>query len=205
MPKELKVLIYEYDELDAKAKQRAYDKWLEGWDNFNSTDNRKSMEEFVELFPSLRAGDWSYGGGRHYCNGSYGDWHQYETSMWELQGLRLHRWLVNNILPKIERPKTYYAHHPSHKTWRSKISILLDCPFTGTGTDHFILDPFMAFIKRPNKHTTMRLLISHCLSHWAGSCDNDQEDQSSKEVFAIEARERKMMFYASGSIQSYGH
>jgi len=165
--------LYKYDELPTdEAKQKAID-WYRGCEESDPTWHREwcnSLNAFVELF-NLDC-DTRYE--RLYFN--YG---RIDDNILELKGLRLWKYLHNRDYVK---------------------RIAKDCPFTGYCGDESILDPLRAFIKAPNKNTTLEELLRDCLSSFETAWEKDREYLTSDESIIEHIQINEYEFTENGSI-----
>lgn len=130
--------------------------------------------------------------------------------MWELSGRRLQRWIINNILPQLERGKYYFKYNferRQYTTRRSRVQFNIDCPFTGTSIDHDILKPLLDFVGDrliKDSDYSMSDLVDDCLQSWADAAGAAHEWAHSKERFIEESEERGTLFYEEGRIYDWG-
>ena len=143
---EKKVYSFEDLENNIELKSRVLDKWRTYVEYHFIDEIYESKNAYVESLPEIE---------------------------YDLTGLRLRTWLINNYLPDIEQHKTIYACRMNDGKLfkncvglnsikrRSKINIEISCPFTGMCYDHDFLEPILNFIKRPSEFTTWRDLMIH--------------------------------------------
>jgi len=135
----VKYYIYSIDELSKKAKEKAYDKWLEHYDYPWGKENRDTLKAFEKLFP-IKVLDWEYGLDRNFITFKVID-----DNIKNLSGIRLLKYLYNNYFALLFKSKVYY--HPKNSTKQriSKIFYEEDRELTGYYLDYDILDLYMNF------------------------------------------------------------
>lgn len=130
--------VYTYDELSESAQSRAKD-WYHKNVEFFADDYAKALNKFCEILNL----DYSVGG---YDNIVFVPGRKFDDSVKGLRGLRLQKWLYNNLKNDIFGQKTF-RHRNNYKARRkSKIFITDDCELTGTWVDNILLEPFYKFI-----------------------------------------------------------
>jgi hypothetical protein len=181
----LEIPLYHFDQLSDEAKEKARDWWrdLEASDMAWSAERRESLEAFCKQFP-VKAKDWEYD-----------QWSYSITSEFtgteeegELRGRRLAAWLWNNHHRVLATRKVY----TKGKTSRTSRIIYEQpsCVFTGYCMDDTLMDPIMAFLKKPTGKT-LEDLLDDCLQAWGKGARDDvnwiMQDEQVDE--AIEANE----------------
>ena len=200
MPETRTIQVYKVSELRNDAKDSAYYRWLEnepyGWES----DNRKTLDEFVKVFP-VKVTHWEY------SDSSYSIRSELTTddvpatmSRW-----RLATYIWNNYGPTLF-PGKYYSKGRyvggkyQYKSRRSKIILQpQNCCLTGFCRDEDILDPVYDFLKRPDS-TTFEQLMRDCCKAWAKACSDDMEASTTMEVFEEYCEDNDMRFEANGVI-----
>ncbi len=177
--------VYKFDELSDRAKEKARD-WMRE-SNYElgypwADETRQSLEAFAKLFP-ITLKDWSYGGRGEGVYFSIDD-----ENIEGLKGLRLHRWLMNNIHPRIFKGKYYSTvgkHVDGKYTYTNRHSncqLESSCPLTGYCMDEVLLDPVHAFLKKPALDVTLKDLLEDCFHAWVKEASNDADYQNSDEA-----------------------
>lgn len=197
--KTIKTVVYNFDELSDTAKEEARD-WYRSIDTEIawSRENRESMEAFAGIFP-IKVIDWSYG------DRSSGVRFRIEDENVEgLKGLRLHRWLMNNVHHKIYQGKYYSTAGDyvdgkyTYKKRHSNVQLESSCPFTGYCMDDTLLDPIHAFLKAPSVAMTLKELLDDCFDAWVKACEAEIEYQNSDEAVDETIRVNEYTFTADG-------
>jgi hypothetical protein len=177
------ISIYKFSELPEDAQQRAIDDWRQRDEPAWDSENRESLKAFESLFP-ISSTDWEYGY-HNYIN--YKLDYVYDDEIFDLTGIRLLKYLVNNYWDSIYKGKYYSTHgnwvdgNYKYKFRHSNCQYESCCPFTGYFMDDILLDPIHEFIKNPNEYTTFEQLLYECLQAWVYACRDDWEYQQSDE------------------------
>lgn len=135
--------IYKFGELNEQAKEKAKEKfeYYDFWQN----ERRESFKAAKELYKKLET--------------ETGD---------EISGLRLYKFIQNNILPELRKKIKYYKTEGGHigkyaaskldKTGKERFSKIKyeECSINLTGycADYDFLEPIFDFLKNPDKNTT---------------------------------------------------
>lgn len=133
--------VYTYAELSEKAKQAVKSSWK--YDDFWCEERKISMKEAQKLYNIL-------------------DPANYDNYILDISGLRLYKYIVNNILPKLKLHFKYvkgggkYESHKAKSGERlSKIQYSYEpSNLTGLCYDYDFLKPIMDFLKKPDENTT---------------------------------------------------
>ena len=194
----IETLVYEFHELSETAQQRAYEKSLDSFEMSWTSENSESLAEFCREFP-VTAKDWSYGNAASISSViHYGE---YEKEVWELSGLRLRTWLLNNFHNVLYKGK--YIHLPiqgRHVFKYSKAMIEESCcPFTGYCMDDTLMDPIWGFIRKPDNRT-LEDILGECLWSWVQACQKDYEWQTSFDAFKEDCEANKWEFTEDGEM-----
>lgn len=213
--KQITINTYEITELSEKAKEKAYYKWLDGWDYFWSGDNEESLKKFAEIFP-IKIRNWSYGG-----RGKGVDWtFTKRDEVEELSGWRLATYLWNNyghiiykkkyrnsflrknrIVHKMVRQEYRKNKYGEESYWTTVSSNLFretyNCPLTGYYIDNSLFHPIWEFMNKPD-NTTFHDLLDNCLEQWVKDCAEDYEHCSSMEYFTEECESNGWQFDEKG-------
>lgn len=194
-------IIFKIDELSETAQQKAWEKSLQHFDMPWADENRQSLEAFCKEFP-VKAKDWCYGDRADIV--PVMEFSQYDDAVWELTGLRLRTWLLNNfdhVLYAGKYISKTYSTLPYRYRFRHSKAIIEEscCPFTGYCMDETLLDPIRKFIKTPDNRT-LEDLLGECLWSWVYACQEDYEYQSSFECFIEDARANEWEFNESGEM-----
>lgn len=188
----VKYRVYTIDELSEKAKEKAYNAWLEHWDYGWEKENRDTLKAFEKLFP-IKVLDWEYGLYRNYIT-----FEVIDDDIKNLSGIRLLKYLYNNYFNLLFKPKVY--HHPKNlkKQRTSKIFYDEDRWLTGYYLDYDILDPIYEFFKNP-KNISFEDLMSRCLNKWVKTCSQDYEYCLSFENFVEESHINNWLYFEDGT------
>jgi len=130
---------------------------------------------------------------------------------YELQGLRLRTWIINNYLCSVEKFKTHYACRlnngelimncvgDSSIKKRSNILTEISCPFTGYSYDHDFLNPILNFINSPDNQTWDELTdVDYVLNRLI---ENERNHQMSDEYILETIEANNYEFDENGEIQ----
>lgn len=198
--------VYKYDELSEKAKTHAWTENMESDEYPWSHENRKSLEMFCEHF-SISVTDWEYGGYSlpHISWTLKDSWYyDYTDKILDFEGVRLHKWIVNNCWDWLFKPKTisttgrYVDGRYTYKSYKSKCQVDNSCVLTGYCVDDDLLQPLYCFLKNPQEGIALERLIGNCLDSWLQYCHKDRESYFSQEYFAEQAIEQGYEFYENG-------
>lgn len=198
--------IYDYEELSPKAKEKAYNDFLNTDDYFSADENKTTLEKFAKIFPVNRL-EWEYGYGQ-YINFSMNT--EYEE-IDELSGVRLLKYLWNNYSSYLFKGNYYWLHSKIEKSenkptigkFKTRTSKLLkntDCVLTGFYLDMEILDPIYKFLNKPSDNITFKDLMRKCLNSWLKTCVNDYNNYYSEENFKELCMANEWEFLNDGKI-----
>lgn len=182
------IKIYKFAELSEEAKEKAIERMREtefyhssgyfdtvkkGLDAFNCSLSNYSID-----FDNINSSDWTIKFG-------------YDDEVLGLSGLRLRKWLINNICQpymKVTHERKPYGKYfkDTNGKWRyprrSKIFVTeTTCPFTGVCMDENFLDPIRKFLKQPDNSTTLEELIKECVWETFNAACNEWEYMQSEE------------------------
>lgn len=137
--KTIETTLYKYSELSEKAKEYVKNHW--DYDDFWGGDRRASRKAAQEIYERINRS--------------------------ELDGLRLYKWIVNNILPELTsvrkyyksgfdgKPGKYYTKYRKQNSYEkcvrfSQIFERVDADnLTGYCADHAFMEPLFDFLKNP--------------------------------------------------------
>ena len=216
--KPITINAFEITELSDKARERAYHKWLDGYEYFCADDNRASLLAFEKSFP-VKIRDWSYGG-----RGEGVSWDfTKDDDIEELSGHRLATYLWNNfsdvlyqrkyktsfkrkgkinhrmITQKLCKDRTTGEEYYWTKVTSNIFVETYNCPLTGYCIDNSLLDPMWKFMDKPDGRT-FKELIDDCFEEWVKDCNTDYEYSSSEEFFIEECASQDWSFDEGGRI-----
>lgn len=169
MPIERTIKLYQFDELDDRARERAREWYRQGIEYDWGSDNVASLKAFADWF-QVRIRDYSLGGSDNRSQGV-----KYELccddNLLGLSGVRLWKYFQNNphMLPDLSG----------------------SCPFTGYYMDETLLNPIRAFLDKPTEGTTYEELIKDSIDEFCHAYAQDVDYQYSDEAVdeSIEANE----------------
>ena len=179
------ISIYNFDELDEDAKERARD-WARGIDDLYGwhDDNVQSLIEFAKFVGGNKDYSISLVG---YSSAKvkideydwYDDYDHEEEGYYrhEMKGDYLLYWLKDNI-------KTIEG----------------SCPFTGYCMDEDLLDPMRKFLANPNPDTTFQELVDECVDAWVKQYVADWESTYEDEQIDDFLSANEYDFLEDGSI-----
>lgn len=185
--------LFDYEELEETAQQKAFEEWSARQDYSWSDDNLASLKEFEKLFP-VDVENWEYGYHNHItfiC--------RIESEHENLKGIRLLKHIQNEYMNLLEKPK--YLKHVKGKAYYSKVQKTIDCPFTGYCMDHVLIDPLLKFLKNPDQHCTFQDVLRDCLNNWVIECDRDYQQSISLEFFEQETKENDFKYEKNGNFR----
>jgi hypothetical protein len=201
--------IYSINELSEKAKIKAYNDWLNNFYYAWASDNEASLKAFAEIFV-LKIKSFEY----DTCNGNVSwDYNFYENVdiIENLKGVRLYKWIMNNIYPHISQYKNYWLtsktkinpinNFPLSIKRTSKIIKETNCPLTGYCMDNAILQPILDFIKTPDLSINLTDLIKQCFNEWVKACCEDCERSCSMDSFIEECESNDYTFRINGVME----
>lgn len=180
--KHIQLTLYNFDELPKDAQKAIIDR--ERWDIMEScmdaygTDYRNSLEQFEKLF-DINCYGWEVG----YCSYHYNfridkdEAFEWNHNGWQdipletLSGKLLVRYLQQNILHGLQKGK-YYGKligvfpNAKHVKRYSKVMFESACPLTGCIYDHYLIDPVLEYLDKPNPAITYEELVKNCLDNF---------------------------------------
>jgi hypothetical protein len=192
--KTVNITLYTFDDLadDVQKEIIESERWniMESCMDAYGTDYRASLKEFEEIF-NVTCRDWSVDYSAFFYRFRIEkeeafEWCRTDNSEYDyiklssLKGKLLMRYLQNKILPYITKGK-YYGKlkgvYPNAKHIKrySKVLQECSCPMTGTIYDHFLLDPILEYLEKPDASTTYRHLIDLCLNKFFDTWHKEYE------------------------------
>lgn len=197
------VVYFRLHELPEEVQEKAHENYLnQGHEIAWADENRQSMEEFCKVFP-VDAKDWQYGLCQLYVTPRM-RYSEYADEVWDMTGLRLRTWLLNNFDGVLWKGK-YFSLTTNTSPYRyvhrySKAIIeRASCPFTGYCMDDNLMDPIHKFIEKPDSRT-LEDLLSECLWTWIHACQSEVEHQNSFEYFKDAAEINEWEFDQHGKM-----
>jgi len=181
--KTIKIELYNLEELEESAQQKAYEDHMRYFEYFGHDDNVASLNAFCDLF-NIEVTKFEYGS-QNFIDAEYSDTRILSgTENWyyqpEMEGVRFWKFLNNNdVLPDLSG----------------------NCPFTGVWIDEELLDPLREFIKRPNLHQEWGELLRECLECWIQACRVDYECAISVEMFIESSQVNEWTYEANGAFR----
>jgi hypothetical protein len=181
--------LYKFSELSEQAQEKAINDYrYEDNDYFWHRENLESLKEFERLFP-VKITSWAYGGSWD-RNNHINFVVCLDNEILEMDGLRLHRWFINNYWSYVFEPKQYWICNGHHncaglnaKSRKSRISYEL-ASLTGYCLDYDLLKPLADFMEKPDKYSTLEDIFRDCLDSWLKACVADVDYQNSDEYVA---------------------
>lgn len=183
--REIIVKVYQFNELNDDAKDKARQWFRQGNDYPWFGEYRDSLKSFEKVLP-IKIKDYSYG---EEAYRSYVRFDVTNAELMSLKGLRLRTWLINNFWSHIEKGK--YLGHIKGKSVYSKMVKEVSCPFTGYCSDESLIEPIRKFLKSPDANMTFEELIKECFESFIQDVASDIEYQNSDECIdeTIEAND----------------
>ena len=169
--------VYEYNELSEEAKETALDEWID------------SISEFVwmdEYLDSIQAGLKAFDCTLDDYNIDWLDTNRtsIKISAWDLEEDKEER-DIETVL---------------NEDYKDVIFSKDGCPFTGFCGDENFLDPIRAFLKNPDKETTMKELMDDCVYSVLTAARKDAEYQMTEEYFIDHADANNFEFTEDGKM-----
>ncbi len=192
--KTVNITLYIFDDLaeDVQKEIIERERWniMESCMDSYGSDYRASLKEFEEIF-NVNCRSWSV----DYSSFFYRfqvekeeafEWRRTDNFDYEaielssLKGKLLIRYLQNYILPYITKGKYYgkfVGIHPNAKHIKRYSNVFRECscPMTGAIYDHFLLDPILEYIEKPDANTTYKDLINRCLNSFFDTWHKEYE------------------------------
>lgn len=185
--------VYTLNELTKKAREKAYNNWLERHDYYwDGEYNQKTLQAFEQTF-NIKMERWSY----DTYNYTYRFTSNYSEEEDNLKGIRLLKFLVNNYWNDLYRPRDYWKSY--QKKRESHIFVSNNSVLIGYYMDDVILKPIYDFLKSPDD-TTLYELMDKCLDGFFKACRDDMEYQFSEEYFAESCEENNYEFLSDGTM-----
>lgn len=216
--KTIGLTLYEFDELSKEVQQKIIEK--ERWNIMDQcmscydADYIKSLKEICHIF-NIKLKQYSV----NYCSYYFSmdidqEYPIYEVDgagiyLGDLKGKLLLRYIRNNIISYILKPK-YYGKlvgqypHIRHVKRYSNITRTCECPLTGMGYDMYFLIPFLELMEKPDMNITYLELMEKCMDaffdtwhkeyvYWA-----DDEDALREELHHNQYEGR--LYYENGDV-----
>ena len=183
----LQIKAFPYNELQGKARERAYS-WISEGLNFRDTWGSEVLDTikvFSSIFPIKL------------LHVDYTDLIRYQvtdSNVRYLKGLRLRTWMVNNVLPKVEKGRYYGKANFKRSNFYKEIC----CPFTGVCYDDSILDPILKFIKKPSLDCLFEDLIDDCFYSLISDVKSEIENMESDEYISEHSEANDYLFSEEG-------
>ena len=165
--------VYDFDELNEAAKQRAIENQRKSFYYFWSDENIATLKAFGEIFP-IKIIDWEYGD-KNFVNFEMQCTYEIER----LSGVRLLSYITNNYYNSLWKGK-YYS-KGINLSRHSKIIMENSYTLTGYHMDNAILSPIYDFMKNPTDCTDFEDLMEECLYSWVYACRDDTQQACSDE------------------------
>ena len=157
--------IYKFEELSEEAKERALKAWVDSIHEFFWMD-----EYFDSIKEGIRAFDCTLD--------DYNiDW--LDTSR---SSFKVNSWGLEEFMTRDRDLGTIL-----NEDYKNKIYSEGGCPFTGFCGDEDFLDPIRAFLKNPDKETTMEELMDDCVYSVLLAASKEAEHQTTEEYFTDHA------------------
>ena len=198
-----KIKIFELSELSEEAKKTAIESLRGTIEYFYGDDNRKSLQEFENIFP-IKVKNWSYGGDR--SDGISFNM-ECEDHISELSGFRLAKYIWNNYGHRIYKGKYYSSRMIStgrktppmfnYKYIHSKCTLEAGANLTGYSADLYLLDTIFDFLDKPDSRT-FEDLMSESLNQWIKQCTEDVESTYTDEYIEDHAEANEYEFLETG-------
>lgn len=203
MPTTRTITVYQLEELDDTAKDRAYQHWLDWYPYLMAPENQDTLTAFCELFP-VKIDHWEYDAYTYSIHCTVLSDYPHEAVP-DLRGWRLATYIWNNYGDRLYTGKYYFTHRwgangeYTAKSRRSKVIMEHSCVLTGYCRDEDILEPVYAFLQHPDG-TTLSELMQQCCIAWVKACSDDCAASTSEAAFAEFCDDNGITFDATGRV-----
>lgn len=168
--------IFEFDELDDSAKQRAREWWTAGGDHWQSDEWWQSAQNWAEIAPiSIESAD--YDRGHVECTWSA------DCEIESLSGLRAWKWLQNN----------------GWFDWAEREAPGA-CTLTGFCGDAPFADPLVQYSKTPLRVPDLKQVFYECAQAWVFEARSDLLSSYEEETIDDNIRLNEYEFNADGTV-----
>ena len=185
---------FRYADLDAKAQQKAFQKWYElqcGSYPWNK-ENRDTLEKFVAAIGH---------GCRSYMDGDGIDTSNMDDTILELKGKRALAWFWNNVKELFPMERQYVKHPWKYKR-TSRVKVSKEPALYGYWLDYEITDAVYSLWTKAGYGARVGDVLKECSAAWEKGVELDVEHYHSEEYFIEECSNRSMWFDRSGKLIS---
>lgn len=197
--REMKIKIYNFNELSEKAQRKAIREVKEDIVDAGFYDDSDLMDSIEKISKSINC---------YYNFSDFGRLYFITKKVFtKMSGKRAYAYIFNNyILPNMEN-KTYYKDHviycDGRKNWARKSNIFVEfgCPFTGYYADYCLFDAWKDFNKKFNSKSSVYDFIDLVSKRLNDEIEADRRYKESDEYIIdfidaneIEFRENGSMF-----------
>lgn len=192
----VKQACFQYNELDAKAQEKAFNEWFDiqngsyPW----ASENSDALSMFVvEVGNYCRVGR----GSRVIDTGGM------EDDILNLKGKRACAWFFNNMGHVLFPAKRHYL--PGSNYQKKRVSRILRTnqpEYSGYWLDHEICSPIYTLWTKAGYGYTVGDIIDQCADAWERAVEKDHDHYHSLEYFIEECENRGMTFKRDGSLLS---
>ncbi|MDV3427882.1 MAG: hypothetical protein LIR50_12795 [Bacillota bacterium] len=193
--------IYNVEELNKKAKEKAYYNFCKDTEYPYTNENIKVLNAFANIF-NVKIDGWNY----DEINGNVDYWIDCKEEISEMQGIRLLKYIWNTYSDDIFQGKFYSTkgyydkNNKYHYKYRhSKVILDNNCVLTGYYLDNEILQPIYNFLNKPN-NMNFKELISECLNNWSKACMIDYKNYYSIDNFIAESNDNEREYTKDGEL-----
>lgn len=173
------ITTYSFDELNEKAKEKAYSEWYLEYQIFDD-ELLDTLSKFCDIF-GIRLISYDVDEYNYNYKFSLDGW---DSNAKELSEIRFAKYIANNFGEYVEKPKTYWSKNlESRKTRKSRIQTNRDCPLTGVCFDLDILNPVFDCIDFKRTFCDVYELFNACLNSFFKAWQHEIEYQLSEEHF----------------------
>lgn len=204
--REIKIKIYNFNELSEKAKENAINHYRESIQFSWQDEFINTIEKIAEAM-SCNYDYYSYDGITYHVSFTPNEFDE------KIEGTRAWAFIENNFITPNEKAKIYYLNHIIHcdgrKNWsrKSKINFSLsDCPFTGYYADYCFFEVWQEWkknfsITKDNKRGSniddfIELVSEKISAEWTQDNKYQYSEEGITETFEINEYE----FFEDGTI-----
>lgn len=194
----IEINVYSFDELTQDAQERAFQHYCNTYDYPFEDDNQEVLDEFCKLFNI--SVDFVYG---YAYTLQFIVRTKFQYGEEELSGVRLMKYLQNNIIPYLTRPKVWYNEKYTKKYISNVFFRERECPLTGYDLDEYILEPIYEFLSYPFSNVTFVDLMEKCINNYLKVAQADYDSVYSIEYFENECKETEALFLEDGRVYNF--
>lgn len=194
--------IYKFSELSQESKEVAIKHYIDNYYKYGypwQYETYGSLAKFCKIFNIKLSGCEVSINSSVDCSFS-----NIDENILGLCGIRLRTYLVNNFPKIIYEPKHYreLVKVGEKYEYQRKSKILKDianCPLTGYSADHWLIDPLLDFIQKPDPKKSFEELLNSCIYSWEVAASEECEWLESEEYIQEESEANEYEFNEDGT------